>query len=73
MASSSEDISGASATQTAMTDDGNEILLLWRLADDDRKLLNSHHFENNLLNDIINWYLPSLSMCNFMVTWFHRL
>lgn len=72
MASSSEDISGASATQTAVTEDGNEILI-WRFADDNRKLLNFHHFENNLLNDILNWYLPSLLMCNFMVTWFHRL
>lgn len=43
MASSSEDISGTSATQTAVTEDGNEILI-WRLADDDRKLLNFHHF-----------------------------
>lgn len=66
MASSSEDISGASATQTAVTEDGNEILI-WRLADD-------FIFENNLFkNDILNWYLPSLLMCNFMVTWFHRL
>lgn len=39
MASSSEDISGASATQTALTEDGNEILK-WRFADDDRKLFN---------------------------------
>lgn len=39
MASSSEDISGVSATQTALTEDGNEILK-WRFADDDRKLFN---------------------------------
>lgn len=32
-----------------------------------------HHFENSLLNGILNWYLYSLLMCNFMVTWFHSI
>lgn len=55
-----------------MIEDGNEILI-WRLVGDDWKLLNFYYFENNLLNDIINWYLFLLLMCNFMVIWFYRL